>query len=260
MNVCSFAIQKGGVGKTTILVGLAEALAAKGRSVLVVDLDAQCNASQWLTQTARQDYQDRIGATIGHSVLADLEGEDRVPLRAVITETPVGVDLVPANPYMNPAIERAPRSFLHDHLSGLRETYDVALVDTPPYIGASVWAALWASQGVVIPVKLVGLSIEGLNSFMEVINTAQSENGPLSVTGVVANHVDVRRSTAASGWQLLREEYGDLLFEARLRQRAHVADAGTAKTPLLPDAGEHVRSVFNQLAEEFINRTERHGS
>lgn len=268
MNVQTFAIQKGGVGKTTTLVGLAEALVEKGHRVLVVDLDAQCNASQWLTQSGRKEYRDRVGQTIGHSVSAELEGEEPVPLRETIVETPTGIDLVPANPYMNPALEDAPRDFLRERLwsyqqnaeNGLTEPYDFALVDTPPYVGSSVWASLAAADGVVIPVKLEGLSIEGLNSFLEVVQTAASRaDTGLSVTGVFVNHVDVRRSTASSGWDLLQEQYGNMVFESRLRQRAQVADAGTAKAPLLgPGVGEHVRSTFMTLADEFTSRTLRH--
>jgi chromosome partitioning protein len=181
----------------------------------------------------------------------------------MIRETPLGADLIPASPYMNPLLADAPKTFLRECLGACRQSahdgrtsaHDVVLVDTPPYIGPAFWAALFASDGVVIPVQLEGLSIEGLNSFLEALQTAREQgNADLSVTGVFANQVDVRRSTAESGWALLQRQYGDIAFQARLRQRAAIADAGTAKAPLLENTGPHVREAFSSLTDEFIDR------
>lgn len=265
VTVLAIAIQKGGVGKTSTLVGLAEMLVEMGREVLVVDLDAQSNASRWLLQVGSSDFEEEAGTTLRRALRAQIEGEELVPVHELVTSTPVGVDLVPADPYMGKLIKRLddPR-FLQrivDEVEeaaerGLVPSYDFILVDTPPHIGFSLWVALAASDGVVIPVQLEGPSIEGLNAFLDAFNQARSDVNPdLDVVGIFANQVDVRRRTAEQGWDFLRETYGEAVFNVRLRQRAAIAEAATAKRSILESGGDHVNEAFHELAKEVIRRT-----
>jgi chromosome partitioning protein len=262
METHALAIQKGGVGKTTVLVGLAEALREKGLSVLVVDTDAQANASQWLLRMSGSEFKQGLREseipTIGRLIVAEIDGR-APPIEEVVVETPAGVDLAPANPFMNDRMhELSDPGFLRRSLKPLKSphsgSYDVALVDTPPFVGQSVWAALSASDGVVIPVQLEGLSIEGLNSFLEVLEQARSRrSSELQLTGIVANQVDVRRNIAGSGWALLQRDHDAHLFDTRIRDRAAAAEAATAKTSLL-GAGGHVADALRALADEFLKR------
>jgi len=266
MNVTTIAIQKGGVGKTTILVGLAETLARRGAEVLVIDTDAQCNLSQWLVgKSGTGGYEDWVETALGHSFRRDLSEERPIPIREMIVPTDFGIDLVPASPFQNVPIERHRNlSFLRDRIEELKQDahtgavseYDVILVDTPPFIGGSVWNALSASDDLLVPVLLEGLSVEGLDSFLRAKNRAPSGVvDPPSLTGVIINRADVRLRITEEGTDLLQRKYGERVFSTRLRDRVGITEATTAKQSLLEEGGEHARDRFQSITAEFLERT-----
>jgi chromosome partitioning protein len=266
MNVTTVAIQKGGVGKTTILMGIAEVLASRGAEVLAIDTDAQCNLSQWLVgKSGTGGYEEWVETALGHSFRRDLSDGTPIPLRQMIVDTEFGIDLVPASPFQNAPIERhRNRSFLRERVGELRQdaergdvpSYDVILIDTPPFIGGSVWNALSASDDLLVPLSLEGFPIEGLHSFLSAKDRAPSGVvDPPGLTGIIINRVDVRVRLAGQGTSLLREQYGDRVFSTRLRDRIDITEASTAKQPLLREGGDHARERFQSITSEFLERT-----
>lgn len=214
--------------------------------MLVVDTDAQCNASRWLMQATPHEYDP--GPTLLHWATGqpDLDG--------LVRPTPLGPDLVPAHPRMNAHLQGEPPVYLKDLTSAL-SYYDLCLIDTPPFIGSSVWASLVASEHIIIPIQLEGMSIEGLQSFSDALGAAHERlDTKASVLGIFPNQVDVRRSSADEGIEFLESEYGDLVFDSRLRQRASVAHASTTKNSIFETCGGHVVNTFDNLTNEILNR------
>jgi chromosome partitioning protein len=254
MHTLAFATQKGGVGKTSTLVGVTETLVEKGKDVLVVDADAQANASRWLMQEGPHEYGP--DATLLHAADPDAPVFGAESLE----ETDLGADLIPAHPRQNSRLQNLHMEsyidkVLEDLLSSSEKRYDFALIDTPPYIGSPVWAAMSASDHIVVPVQLEGLAIEGLISLRRALSAARERfRTDVDVLGIFANQVDVRRASAQEGWDFLNEEYGDLVFDTRLRQRADVAHASTIKQPLRECGSDHVTEAFDNLTDEILHR------
>jgi ATPases involved in chromosome partitioning len=255
-HTISVSIQKGGVGKTTCVVGLGEALSHAGQRVLAIDLDAQANATRWM-----------LGGPIatGTADISDvLEGNAK--LEETIFTTGHGPDLVPASQHLSGVgAQMTNYSVLANILSSSGEiaekdsdrTYDYYLIDTPPYIGTLVFNALTASDSYLVPIQLEGLSISGLKTFAQAVeHIQQSTNPDLDLLGIFANQVDVRRRTTRDGWRQLKDEHGDNLFDCRLRQRTAVSDAATYSEPVLERGDDHTRETFTDLANEVIRRTQ----
>ncbi|MCS4116027.1 chromosome partitioning protein [Salinibacter ruber] len=247
MYTLTVAIQKGGTGKSTTLVGLGEAVHQKGRDVLAIDLDPQANLTRWMLGGPIADEEPDITTV--------LDGE--VTIGDVVFPTDHGPDLVPTSQHlsltaqtigqMTQLRERA----LNNSLSG----YDLILIDTPPYIGSLVFNALSASDSVLIPIQLEGPAITGLKTFGDAIAHVRSEANPnLGILGIFANQLDVRRRTTKDGWKQLKDEYGEYLLSPRLRQRAAISDAATYREPLLENGDDHTRDAFNSLADIVIDR------
>ena len=163
---------KGGVGKTTTTVGLAEMYASRGKRVLVVDLDPQTNATVMLISEQRWEELDRLGQT-GAQLFADALEED--PAKKVFdldlalqqdvgsVDGLDGVDLLPSSLRLIDVQDRlatmpvgkyftkAPTDILHTAVKNIIDDYDVVLIDCPPNMGIITLNGLRIADGYIIP-------------------------------------------------------------------------------------------------------------
>ena len=180
MSVVAVANQKGGVGKTTTTVNLAAAAAEMGLRTLVIDADAQANATSALGA-------DASGAHIYDALLGE------IPLNQCIVPTawapldvaPSSMDLVAAELEL---AGRPQREFvLRGALSAVAGTYDLVLIDCGPSLGLMTLNALVASDAAIAPVQCEYLALEGLSALLETIRRVQMHLHPgLQLLGVVA--------------------------------------------------------------------------
>ena len=154
--VYAIANQKGGVGKTTTAVNLAACVADAGYETLLVDLDAQCNATVGLG----------VGKDRSPNVYDALAG--RAPLHDAIVGTDVpGLSVAPASPDLAGANVELPRepgseTRLRDALDGFRDRYLFTILDYPPSLGPLTVNALIAADRVIVPVQTEYFALEGL--------------------------------------------------------------------------------------------------
>ena len=205
----AFANLKGGVGKTTLTLHTAHEAAAQGRRVLVIDLDGQCNASEWLTGHTGAD--DWFPLTVADILDTDTRAADRPPITEVTIPTNRdGIDLVPAARVgemasINSTLEEAPaREFvLRKALRTTADDYDLVLIDCPPAINiVTLNAHVASTAGIVLVASPSQGAYRGIREMANEIDLANDPDDgigefladPIRFAGVVINDLDTRIS------------------------------------------------------------------
>ncbi|MFR8086660.1 MAG: ParA family protein, partial [Leuconostoc gelidum] len=175
-QIIALANQKGGVGKTTTSVNLGAALAQAGKRVLLVDIDAQGNATSGSGVDKSELERDSYDVMV-----------DRVPIREVIVPTD-NYDLVPATIQLSGAeIELASQEKreyrLKKALSEVNDDYDFILIDNPPALGLLTVNAFTASDAILIPVQTEFYALEGLGQLLNTIELVRQQfNADLDIS------------------------------------------------------------------------------
>ena len=248
MAVVTVANQKGGVGKTTVTLGVADAAARRGRRVLVVDLDPQANATSGLGISAP-------GVTVDHALATDRAGA----LAEVVTASawPNGSgprpDVAPSSPALaarEPQLATDPigaQDRLRHALDGVAERYDLVLVDCPPSLGLLTVNGLVGADRVLVVTEPAAWASDGVEQMLRTVARVRDLRRPdLEVAAVVVNRLG--RTRDAGYWHSqLTEQFGDLAA-GPVRLRAAVAEAAAQSLPL----GElGTRSGAAEAREEF---------
>lgn len=171
--------QKGGVGKTTVTLGLASAAAAAGHSVLVVDLDPQAS-STWA-----------LGVDPAEVDISTAEVLAKADPDAAIVETEWSplIHLMPASNRLQPREQGKPKR-LSAALEKVADRYDAILIDCPPSLGNLTTNGLTAASHAVIVVEPSALGLRGIAAVADVIDEVwDSHNSNLDLAGVIVNKV-----------------------------------------------------------------------
>ena len=235
---------KGGVGKTVTAVGLAVALAAPRRRILLVDLDSQACASQWCGISRNQL---RPSAA---SVLFE-----KYPILKAIRHTPVPhLDLLTgsldlANADLALASMRGREVALRRMLERVREHYELTVIDCPPGLSLLSINAILAADGLVVPVTAEPLAAEALESLVASLDRVRTRmHTGTRLLGIVLTQTDPRRAVTRETGERLRAEYRDQVFHTELRWSAAIAGAPDARRP--PAATD----AFRRLGGEVLHR------
>jgi chromosome partitioning protein len=252
-TVYAIANQKGGVGKTTTAVNLAAAIAAAGRQTLLVDLDAQCNATVGLG----------FGRDLAPSSYDCLSGEASLAEAA----RPAGPDnlwIVPASRDLAGAAVELPRADrsetrLRESLGPVRERFAATLLDCPPSLGPVTVNALAAADRAIVPVQAEYLALEGLVQFLETLELIRRELNPaLVLTGVVVTMSDERTRLASEVEAELRRHFPEQVFATVIPRSVRVAESPSFGLPVTVHApGSRGAAAYRALAAELAER-ERH--
>jgi len=242
--------QKGGVGKTTTAVNLAACVADGGYETLLIDLDAQCNATVALG----------VSKDCEPNVYDALAGE--APLQDGIVSTCVpGLSLAPASPDLAGASVELPRepgseTRLRDVLAGFRERYLFTVLDCPPSLGPLTVNALVAADRVIVPVQAEYFALEGLAGLLDTLSLIQRELNPrLVVSGMVLTMHDGRTRLAQDVERELREHFPELVFESVIPRNVRISEAPSFGLPVTRHDPACSGSVaYLRLAKEVAAR------
>ena len=246
-RVISFANQKGGVAKTTTTLNLGVALSEQGLKVLLVDLDPQGNLT--MSQGLNPD-------TIERSMFDVLV--HRLPIQEVIHHTEVdlavsSIDLAGAELALSSMIGR--ERALEKAVAPVRETYDYVLIDTPPSLGLLTINALVASNGVIVPVQCEYLSLRGLVQLENTLSMIRENLNPdVGIEGILPTMYDKRTLHSREAVEILQENFGDLVFDTKIRKTVRYAEAPVKGTSVLKyDPSGSAAQAYRQLAKEVLD-------
>jgi chromosome partitioning protein len=246
-QVIALANQKGGVAKTTTTLNLAVAMKELGHSVLAVDLDPQGN----LTMSQGMDP-DAVESSM-FDVLVHSLPIDEVVHRAEIDVAVSSIDLAGAELALSSMIGR--ERALQKALLPVRSTYDYILIDTPPSLGLLTINALTASDGVIIPVQCEYLSLRGLVQLEGTLTMIRENLNPtVEIRGILPTMFDGRTLHAREAIEMLKENFGDLVFDTRIKKTIRYAEAPVQGSSVLKyEPKGQAADAYRQLAKEVLN-------
>jgi chromosome partitioning protein len=246
-RVISFANQKGGVAKTTTTLNLGVAFAENGLKVLLVDLDPQGNLT--MSQGMNPDAIDRSM----FDVLVH-----RLPVQEVIHHAEVdlavsSIDLAGAELALSSMIGR--ERALEKALTVVKDGYDYVLIDTPPSLGLLTINALVASNGVIVPVQCEYLSLRGLVQLENTLSMIRENLNPqVAIEGILPTMYDSRTLHSREAVEILQENFGDLVFDTKIRKTVRYAEAPVKGTSVLKyDPSGSAAEAYRDLAKEVLN-------
>jgi len=248
-SVIAFANQKGGVAKTTTTLNLGVALAEKGRRVLAVDMDPQGNLT--MSQGWNPDEIERSM----FDVLVH-----RLPITEIVRTGEIDVavssiDLAGAELALSSMIGR--ERALEKALLPVQEAYDFILIDTPPSLGLLTINALVAAKGVIVPVQCEYLSLRGLVQLENTLSMIRENLNPnVEIQGILATMFDKRLLHSREAVEILKENFGDLVLNTRIRKTIRYAEAPVKGQSVLKyDPSGEAAGMYRDLAKEVLNGT-----
>ncbi|MEW6621982.1 MAG: ParA family protein [Bacillota bacterium] len=235
---------KGGVGKSTVAVHVAHGIAAKGRKVLLVDMDGQNDASLFLGFTS-EDY--------GRSLFDILVGQDGADLSECIIHARDNLDLLPSKHVdrINSELYKEPEisSFLKRRLKGLEQQgYDYVIVDCGPQRSRINDAVLYFVDGIIVPVQVEAASVRAIGNIYEYLSDIGLDSGMISL--VIPNMYDQRTVEGKENLEFIKEFFEDAGMVAEpVHRRVRIAECGKM--------GKTVYEYDKESAKQFDKIVER---
>jgi chromosome partitioning protein len=245
-EVIAFANQKGGVAKTTTTLNLAVAFAESGHRVLCIDLDPQGN----LTMSQGIDP-DKVEKSLYDVLVNDMPISEIIVKREIDIAV-ASIDLAGAEIAMSTKIGRE-RS-LEKALKEVSGEYDFVCIDTPPSLGLLTINALTAANKVIVPVQCEYLSMRGLVQLQNTLRMIQENLNPdVKIEGILPTMLDSRTIHAKEAIEILEENFGDLVFQSRIKKAIKFAEAPVKGSSVLKyDSDSSAANYYRELAKEVL--------
>jgi chromosome partitioning protein len=254
-KVIAVTNQKGGVGKTTTAINLAAALAIEGKNVLLVDCDAQGNATSGVGLKGERAAGGTIYEAITNSH-ADIHDFILKTSTARLSLIPATRDLSGAEIELISVDDRERR--LKDLIAQLRDEFDFVIIDSPPSLGLLTLNALVAADKVLIPLHCEYFALEGLADLVATMRRVRASLNPtLDIEGVLLTMNDERTNLGQQVSKDVREFFKEKVYRTVIPRNVRLAEAPSHGLPAVTyDARSRGAEAYFAFAREVLERNE----
>lgn len=252
MRTIVVANQKGGCGKTTVVINLAACLAREGQRTLAVDMDPQGHCALGLAVPEEQ-----IEVSMADTLLA-ADSQAPSDLSRVTWQISSNFDLVPSKFDLSTLEQRLAgvhgrERRLRQCLDTVHDQYDMVLIDTPPTVGFLTQSALFAADEIIVPMDTGYFSLQGLSRQLDTIRSIRSSWGKSVAARILANLYDVRTKLGREILAELRKRHGDAMFSSFINFNTKLKESSSLGQPITEyDPTSSGCRDFVRLARELI--------
>ena len=253
-QIISVANQKGGVGKTTTTVYLGACLASLGKRVLLVDMDAQGNATSGVGIRKPDVTQDIYDVLVNELPIAEAT---LVTEHENLSIVPATLQLAGAEIELTSMMARESR--LKGSLAEVNDQYDYILIDCPPSLGHLTINSFTASDSILIPVQCEYYALEGLSQLLNTVRLVQKHFNPeLEIEGVLLTMYDARTNLGNEVVEEVRKYFREKVYETIIPRNIRLSEAPSHGMPIIDyDPRSRGAEVYQALAKEVVNREEK---
>ncbi len=248
-RIIAVANQKGGVGKTTTTVNLGACLAYSGKKVLLVDIDAQGNATSGLG-VRKVDVEKDI-----YDILVNETPIEEVVLpssRENLWVVPATIQLAGAEIELTNQMARETR--LKQALAKITDDYDFVLIDCPPSLGHLTINAFTASDTILIPVQCEYYALEGLSQLLNTVRLVQKHFNPdLKIEGVLLTMLDARTNLGYEVVDEVKKYFREKVYKTIIPRNIRLSEAPSHGLSIIDyDPRSRGAEVYLELAKEVL--------
>ncbi len=245
----AIAKQKGGVGKTTTSINLSACIAAKGKKVLVIDIDPQGN-----TTSGYGIEKNELENTIYELILGDCSIED-----CILKEIFPNISILPSNVNLAAAeieligVEKK-EYILKNEVDWVKDRYDFIIIDCPPSLSLLTVNAMTTADAVLVPIQCEYYALEGLSQLIHTINLVKERLNPsLDIDGVVFTMYDSRTNLSAQVVENVKSHLSQKVYGTLIPRNIRLAEAPSYGKPInMYDAKSAGSESYMSLADEVI--------
>ncbi|GEK92188.1 ParA family protein [Alkalibacterium kapii] len=248
-QIIAVANQKGGVGKTTTTVNLGASLAYNGKKVLLIDMDAQGNATSGLGIRKGEVDRDIYDVLINEEPLKDVVLSSS---RDNLSIVPATIQLAGAEVELTSLMARETR--LKSAVETVEKDYDYILIDCPPSLGHLTINAFTASDSVLIPVQCEYYALEGLSQLLNTVRLVQKHfNKDLKVEGVLLTMLDARTNLGFEVVNEVKKYFREKVYKTIIPRNIRLSEAPSYGLSIIDyDLRSKGAEVYQELAKEVM--------